>query len=147
MRSIFILCILVISFSCREQASPNFDWLLGNWERVNEEEGKVTYEFWKKITDKEYKGLSFTLKSNDTIFKENMQLLKIDGKWNLHVLAPKEPHPTVFKVTTMEGNSFIAENKEIEFPTKIAYKQMDTSLNAAVSNKEMKISFEFKKIE
>lgn len=147
MRSIFIGCLLFASFSCKEQATPNFDWLLGNWERINEEEGKVTYEFWKKITAREYKGLSFTLKNKDTIFKENMQLLKIDGRWNLHVLGPKELHPTVFKVTKMEVDSFNAENEEIEFPTKIAYKQMDTSLNAVVSNREMKISFEFKKIK
>ena len=64
---IFILIIVVLSYSCKKEKEVingiqktekkaeiinNFDWLLGKWERVNEEEGKKTYENWVKINDK-----------------------------------------------------------------------------------------------
>ena len=43
------------------QPTENFDWLLGNWKRTNEEKGKETFENWKKTNDTEYKGIGFTL--------------------------------------------------------------------------------------
>lgn len=38
------------------QSTENFDWLLGNWKRTNEEKGKETFENWKKTNNNEYKG-------------------------------------------------------------------------------------------
>ena len=42
----------------------NFDWLLGNWKRNFEEEGKETFEIWGKNSSSEYSGIGFTISCN-----------------------------------------------------------------------------------
>jgi hypothetical protein len=45
------------------EKTKNFDRLLGKWERLNEEEGKETFENWNKIKEKEYSGIGFTIQN------------------------------------------------------------------------------------
>ena len=63
------------------QPTENFDWLLGNWKRTNEEKGKETFENWKKTNDNEYKGIGFTLQNSDTLSQEQMKLIQL---WHLY---------------------------------------------------------------
>ncbi|MEM8566439.1 MAG: alpha/beta fold hydrolase, partial [Bacteroidota bacterium] len=51
-------------------SGEGFDWLLGNWERINDKKDLKTYENWVKIGADEYRGLSFTLEQSDTVWKE-----------------------------------------------------------------------------
>ena len=83
MNKILILLIGVLIISCNQskkenqktdvksttltEKSENFDWLLGKWKRLNEEEGKETFENWKKIKETEYSGIGFTMQNGDTI--------------------------------------------------------------------------------
>ena len=126
--------------------NPNLDWLLGNWERMNDKEGKQTFERWKKNSNEEYIGLGFTLQERDTVFKENMRLRPINGGWNLEVIGVNE-QPTYFKFTNQTKNSFVCENPNNEFPKKIEYQFSDNKLKAKVSTDEMAIDFNFEKIE
>ena len=126
-----------------EQTS--FDWLLGNWERLGEKDGKRTFEKWQKISKNEYSGIGFTMKDKDTVWQETMKLVATDGTWNLLVKAPSDPKPTLFKMTNHTDNEFTCENHEIEFPNKIKYWKNGEKLNALVSNPEMEIPFEFEK--
>ena len=63
------------------QPTENFDWLLGNWKRTNEEKGKETFENWKKTNDTEYNGIGFTLQNSDTLSQEQMKLIQL---WHLY---------------------------------------------------------------
>jgi hypothetical protein len=61
-KTMFFIFLTVLTQSCCNQnnkkeitpvsdsksVSKNFDWLLGNWERQNEKEGRTTYERWIK---------------------------------------------------------------------------------------------------
>ena len=128
------------------EKSENFDWLLGKWKRLNEGEGKKTFENWKKIKKKEYSGIGFTMQNGDTIKQETIRLTKTSGKWNLIVKVPEEPESITFNGVSHSGTEFTCENNEIDFPNKIKYWKNGNKINATVSGGEMKISFEFEKM-
>ena len=160
MRKILVLLIGVLIISCNQSKkesintetveltaeSNNFDWLLGEWERLNEEEGKKTFEKWEKISDAEYIGIGFTMQNGDTILQEKIQLIYTSEEWNLTVKVAQEMESVMFKMTNHSENEFTCENKRIDFPNKIRYWKNGNNINASVSNAEMEIQFEFGKL-
>ncbi len=131
----------------KDKNSESFDWLLGNWERVNDEEGKATYELWEKVDDSEYSGFGFTLQNADTIWQENMHLRKLDGAWELNIQSPEDPEAVIFRLSDRGNQTFTFENPELEFPKRIHYKREGSEIFATVSNEEMQIPFQFQRLE
>lgn len=160
MKQVLILLVGFILLSCQQngkESTPsttkestlktdNFDWLLGNWKRLGEEEGKETFENWKKISHTEYSGLGFTMQRGDTIKQEKIRLIKSDENWDVIVKVPEEAASVTFKGISHTENQFICENNEIDFPNKIKYWKQDDKIHASVSNAEMDILFEFERI-
>ena len=126
--------------------NENFDWLLGHWKRNNEEEGKETFEVWKKINSFEYFGIGFTMQNSDTLNQEKIKLIKSGKKWTLEVQPRGAPAPVTFKMTSYNEQEFICENKEHDFPTLIKYWKNGNKINALVSGDDMEIFFEFERI-
>jgi len=156
MKKILTIFLLIGLISCNDNSSAsnsndtfsskhNLDWILGNWQRTNDKEGKVTFEHWKKISNREYVGIGITLQEKDMVFKENMKLIPIDGVWTLVVTGVNE-NPTHFSFTNQTKNSFVCENPNNEFPKKIEYQFSGKKLKAKVSAGEMEIAFDFEKI-
>ena len=127
--------------------SENFDWLAGNWKRLNNEEGKETFENWTKISSSEYSGIGFTMQKKDTVSQEKMSIIEEDGKWILLVKMPNEKEPTKFKNAELKNNEFVFVNDSIDFPKKVKYWIEGKKIKASVSNEEMEIPFEFEKIK
>lgn len=123
----------------------NFDWLLGNWQRTNEAEGRQTYERWKRVNDNELKGWGYTLVASDTVWQESIRLIKSDDIWNFEVSQQDSKTPTIFKVTKIEMTSFTCENPENEFPKKIRYTKVEKGINAVISGDGKVILFQFTK--
>ena len=162
MKKILVLLIGVLFISCNQtkkerqkaeiksttniEKSDNFDWLLGKWKRLNEEEGKETFENWNKIKETEYAGIGFTMQNGDTIKQEKIRLTKVNGKWNLTVKVPEESESITFIGVSHNENEFTCENNEIDFPNKIKYWINGKKLNAMVSGGEVEIPFEFEKL-
>jgi len=162
MKKILILLIGILIISCNQtkkekqkaeikstttiEKPENFDWLLGKWKRLNEEEGKETFENWNKIKETEYSGIGFTMQNGDTIKQEKIRLTKVNGKWNLTVKVPEESESITFNGISHNENEFTCENNEIEFPNKIKYWRNGNRINAMVSGGEMEIPFEFEKL-
>ena len=162
MKKILILLIGVLIISCNQEKkenqktatksttligeSENFDWLLGKWKRLNEVEGKETFENWEKIKETEYLGIGFTMQKNDTINQEKMRLININGKWNLIVKIPQESESITFNGISHTENEFTCENNENDFPNKIKYWKNGERINAMVSGGKMEIPFEFEKL-
>ena len=128
------------------EKSENFDWLLGKWKRLNEEEGKETFENWNKINETKYSGIGFTMQNGDTIKQEKIRLTKTSGKWNLTVKVPEESESITFNGISHNETEFTCENNEIDFPNKIKYWKNGNRINAMVSGGEMEIPFEFEKL-
>lgn len=155
MKNILTFLLLSLLISCNnapeskstqvpEAKAPNYDYLLGKWQRLNDKEGKKTYEYWSKKSDKEYIGMGCTLEGLDTIFKEDIRLVKVGEEWNLEVTGVNED-PTNFLVTQQHETSFVSENEANEFPKKIDYWIDGDTLRARISAGEMAVSFAFLK--
>ena len=127
-------------------SNENFDWLLGNWKRNNEEDGKETFEVWTKISSSEYYGIGFTMQNNDTLKQEKIRLVKSGGKWDLEVQPQDEPNPIIFNMTSYSDQEFICENKTLDFPKLIKYWKNGNKINALVSGDDMEIPFEFERM-
>jgi hypothetical protein len=129
-----------------EESEIDFDWLIGNWVRTNEEAGKETFESWEKENSSVYHGFGFTLIKTDTIWQEEIKLIKTGEKWNFEVTGKGESDPTVFRLTELSQNSFTSQNPEHDYPTEIRYYKSGETLKAIISGDGMEIPFEFERI-
>ena len=133
----FLLC------SCqdtKEIKKPT--WLLGKWKRINNQPGKLTYEFWND----NFSGIGFTLKEKDTVFKEVLNIITKKDSIFLQVTGVNE-RPTLFAFTNQTDTSFTAENNQNEFPKTIQYWIENNQLKAKVANDEFSIDFVFDKMK
>ena len=156
-----LISLLMICFfaSCRNEqkniepienptiSSQNFDWVLGEWKRSNEQAGKETFETWKKVSDNEYLGLGYTMENSDTIWKENITLINRDTVWNFEVTGKGESQPTIFLITNIEEERFESENQENEFPKVISYFREGRELHAVISGGGTEILFLFEAVK
>ena len=129
------------------QSEDTFDWLLGNWQRTNEEEGKDTFEFWTRTSENEYSGFGFTLQASDTIWQELMLLKKENDSWGLVINSPDDPEPVIFRLTDKSTQEATFENPEWEFPKKIRYWKSEEGIQASVSGDGMEIPFAFRRLQ
>ena len=131
----------------QNSTSHNFDYLLGNWKRTDDDEGNQTYESWTKENSKKYIGHGFTMKGIDTISQEHMTISKSTGDWILGVKLPSEPTETMFTMKKIDATYFEFESKENEFPNLIRYDAVDGRLEAVISGGDMMIPFIFEKMK
>ncbi len=156
MKSIYLSLVLLIFFSCKETNNAskiddatvsivNFDWLIDDWQRTNDDDGNQTFESWQKLSDIDYQGHGITLKGSDTTFMEDMHLFRRDNIWQLEIVSLGEDINTSFEITEYDSLSFTCQNMENEFPTHIQYSYKNDTINAVVWSAEMKIPFQFVK--
>jgi hypothetical protein len=155
MKRLTLLLIISIFFSCKkteetttlktETNKTEFDWLVGNWVRKNDKDGKQTFERWKKKSNTEFIGIGYTLLEKDTVWKEDVRLSKTDTLWTFAVTGKGDTQPTVFKLSKVDERSFIFENNRNEFPKRIEYTNKGNAFSAVVSGDGMTIPFEFEK--
>ncbi|WP_146105311.1 hypothetical protein [Polaribacter butkevichii] len=118
MKLLLFSCCFLCLISCQQEKKkvqrPTF--LIGNWVRINDKEGSITYETWHR----NLKGLGYTLKEKDTTFKEILSIVTIKDTLFLKVEGLNE-NPILFKFTQQSATSFVCENSKNEFPKKIKY--------------------------
>jgi len=139
---IILIIILIFLFSCSKPNSQNPDWLIGNWQRINDSSGRQTFEYWEKAGENIYEGIGFTLQDADTVFKENLKLVQVNGIWNYEVSGVHEK-PVYFTFTSLSKNHFVCENMQNDFPRKIEYYISSDTLKAVISAGKKKIPFIF----
>lgn len=124
-------------------SSENFDWLVGHWERIPDSSKIITKETWKKVNDTFYQSHGFSLKHQDTIWQEIVQLKKHQKQWFFKVLMPDSKNTTAFVLTKIKRHSFVAENPTNDFPKIISYQKVKNQIHASIENGEQKIDFIF----
>ncbi len=151
-----VICLLIL-VSCNSNkplqvgeksvvpTTYNFDWLLGDWKRTNDEPGNRTFESWNKESDQLYVGKGWTMKSKDTISQEIMHIELENQNWVLKVSLPGIYEVTFDNINTTK-NSFEFGNDKNDFPKLIKYKFDGKNLNAEISGGGPTIPFEFEKI-
>ncbi|KAA3623725.1 MAG: hypothetical protein DWQ02_24130 [Bacteroidetes bacterium] len=120
----------------------HLDWLTGNWQRINDDEGRKTYESWKKVSNQEYRGFGYTLAGEDTIFKENLNIVFKEEKPN-YVVTGVNSAPTYFEFIGQDVNAFACTNPENEFPKNIEYIYQNDTIFATIMGGANSIVFVF----
>lgn len=124
----------------------SYDWLLGNWQRTNDTEGRLTFENWTKLNDSTYLSHGFTLKGADTVWQEYVRLSPQNNTWLFSVkMNPADSTTTDFTVTEQGETFFNCENPQNDFPKLIKYKKSDDKLLAEISADTMKVNYVFEK--
>lgn len=136
----FLLCL---SNGFAQGTDYNFDFLLGSWQRTNNQVDKLSYEYWSIDSAGSYLGLGYTLQASDTVFKEEMLIQWKDSAYYM-IVSGVNDLPTPFKVISLTKNEFICENSENEFPKKILYRLDDKQLIAIISDDYNQVLFTFK---
>lgn len=145
MKHLFFLIGLLLIFPVFQSGQEtNFDWISGEWIRTNGKAGLITTESWEKISDDTYKGIGLTKKNGETVFREDLRLIKKEENWVYEVVGVNVD-TTNFIVTSYSGNSFSAENQENPFPKQIEYSYNEEKLTAEISDENRKIVFEFRR--
>ncbi|MGC4100652.1 DUF6265 family protein [Ferruginibacter sp.] len=109
--------------------------LEGTW-RMKTKRGLLCEE-WKKINDDHLQSRGYIIRNNDTIINERVALTRQgdDIFYTSTVENQNNKQPVAFKMTKQQGNSFIFENPQHDFPKRIVYELVNTdSLHAFIDD-------------
>lgn len=118
-----------------EKAPEDFplERLAGKWEDVDSE--NKFYEEWIVAGDSMLIGKGYVMVSADTVFIENLRILKEkEGTFyqvNLSSNQSEKPEVVKFKMTSSGETDIVFENPQHDFPKKITYRM--------ISNTEMRV--------
>ena len=140
MKKLISILFVIGLVSCAKEELKKPDFILGYWNRVNNNPGSLTYEIWNA----DFTGIGFTMQKSDTVFKEILSIVEINDTLALKVEGVNEK-PTLFKFTEQTETSFTSENPENEFPKKIKYYKEGSRLKAVISAGKDSVEFVFEK--
>jgi len=120
-----------------------FENLTGGWIR-EQGDSLLSTEEWRYGEEGMY-GIGITLGNGDTIFREEMGILEIEGKYFYQATVPHNPGLVQFEVTILSDSGFTCENPKHDFPKKIKYQWNEDSLWVTISDDERSVEFNFKK--
>ncbi len=147
-RAFYIVLLILASLSivsCKEDPnvitseSTEFDQnlLIGRWEDSSEQNQHV--EEWIADGDSDVKGIGFELVNKDTVFIEELAILKIGGRWlyRAKINNQNDSDWVNFVMISDQNNKAVFENKQHDFPQRIIYEfKSDDSLHASIEGEE-----------
>lgn len=154
----YIVFIVILFISCKSDSKeepekvtnqPNFNFLVGKWQRIDDQEGRETFENWFPTHIGNFNGHGYALEQKDTVFQERL-VIKPEGRslksrsdtWVLEVTGANHV-PTSFKIEEYGEDSFIAVNLQNDFPTHINYSISKDTLKAVISNRASTVNYTF----
>lgn len=140
---VFVLTQVSLTYP-QDSNNKKLDWILGDWIRTNNDKDQITFEYWEKESDSCFRGIGVTLELEDTVFKEQLQIIWMNNNWH-YVVFGVNPEPTFFNFIAQTDSSFYCENQENDFPKKIAYYFENEMLIAKISDDSREVSFYFEK--
>lgn len=120
----------------------NFEWMTGKW--VQETDSTVTYEIWEDIDENILEGRSFTLKNGDTVFAEELRIIKMDHDYYYIAKPVNKSGPTMFKMELDSIRKVRFVNEKNDFPKCIQYRRRRDSMIADIGNIDKIITFKYK---
>lgn len=145
----FLLILIgLICLQCRTSPEERFMWLIGTWKL----EGREAYETWRIAEQSPALiGKAFRIQAGDTVVTETITLDYFDGSFHFIPDVAGDQGPIDFVITTTEGDSFIAENPQHDFPKVIQYslqREGETrKLKAAISGNGEVIAYSYDEVK
>ncbi len=121
-----------------------YDFILGDWIRIDEKEGLTTYESWSKVHDLKYKGHSYTMQG-DAIVWEEKTTLEIDAFKTQFVVKMDGQSKTTFLCKLTGEEAFECRNSKNDYPKLIKYWSEGDQLKAQISEGGPVVDFIFEK--
>ncbi len=119
-----LLCFILNCVSAQPQdAATSFAWLKGGEWKMNTQKGTIV-ERWKDTSNGDLAGEAYFFDRNGVKKPLEKVLLTCNNNncWYIPVTtAQNEEKPVRFRLTTVTGRSFVAENPEHDFPKRITY--------------------------
>ena len=141
--SFFLLTHASNAQESNKQKFKKLEWLMGKWIRTNSAAGHSGYESWRKVSDLKLSGKGVTLKGNDIVFTENLELI-VKGIDIFYVVTlTGEKKPTYFKLTKLNDTGFTCENPAHDFPKKITYMRNGNNVKAVISGNGKSVDYIF----
>lgn len=142
--------------SCKENNDykelEKMNWLIGTWNNSMPE--KKYTEVWKKENDSTFKGYSHIIQDRDTVFSESIIInQRRDSLYYIVNVDDQNAGESVsFTLTSSADDTYIFENPNHDFPTKIVYNKINNdSIFAEVSGEmggqNRKVDFPMKRQE
>jgi hypothetical protein len=125
---------MVLGSWTKQQEILKAHWLIGTWE--NKTSRGSIYETWEKQNETTFYGKSYTLREEDTVVFENIQLVqKQEGLFYIPVVKNQNQGlPVSFTLRTISEHEMIFENPKHDFPQRISYTRIAAdSLVAVIS--------------
>lgn len=124
---------------------PKLHWLEGTWTKKTPRPGRTGFERWERSPVIAMKGIGVTMKENDTLFQERLQLQVRDNALYYVADVAENKGPVWFKITRITADGFTCENPEHDFPKKIVYQRTDEKLNVTISGDGKSVDFFFER--
>lgn len=123
MKKAALFLILYLLFTkiiyCQNFTIDDLKWIIGEW-KVD----KNQYEYWKNLNDSTLSGINFNILNGDTIFNENISIIKKNGilVFIANVFGQNEGKEIEFVLCDKSSfRNLIFENKYHDFPKTIIY--------------------------
>ncbi len=116
-----VLSLLLIACSDKPNDIKDMNWLVGKWEGVDLNNFRFV-ETWKRSDAKTLSGKGAALSNEgDTIFKEVLKIQPVEGELYYFATVPGNPEPVLFKLVEGDTAHLVFENRDHDFPQRIAY--------------------------
>src|SRR4030095_12760319 len=134
----FILALTSCKSPVKENPLGELSGIAGDWKMSGSEDPDHDFllESWTKVNDTLYAGKSYEVIKGDSTLTETIQLVATNGEifYISTVSNQNNQQPVPFKLIKKEGNTFIFENPEHDFPTTISYElKNDQEMNASIA--------------
>jgi len=133
--TVFLIFACLACGNSKKEPISKSEWIIGTWQHTDKQ-GNVSYETWKKVSEKELNGKSYVIIENDTtVFEELTLLQKNDSLFYIaKVKGHNEDSPVCFSLKSLNKEKMEFENLQHDFPQKISYQNIQNdSLIAIVS--------------
>lgn len=125
--------------------------IVGTW--LNKRDRGDIYETWTRKSVNEFAGMSYTLTGGDTTPLEKVRLYIQAGQIVYAPVAARQNDgkEVLFKLKTIEGNRFVFENKQHDFPQRIVYDfrssdSLYAHIEGKVESRERRVDYPYRRI-
>lgn len=125
--------------------------IVGTW--LNKRTRGDIYETWTRKGEKEFSGMSYTLANGDTTPLEKVRLYiqKSEIVYAPVAAGQNGDKEVLFKLKTIDGNRFVFENLQHDFPKRIVYDfrsndSLYAHIEGEVQSKQRRVNYPYRRI-
>jgi len=149
MKQLFYVLIFFL-FACNTPDNVvSFKWLEGKWEgKIND--SISIFEQWSASTSDILNGTGGMCVLNDTVFSENISIIKKEGNYFYRAEVRENEKAVDFAYTKTMNDSIVFENTTHDFPQRIVYyyktaNKLYAHIDGIIKGKYRKEIFEYEK--